>query len=150
MDSYISKSTNTLKKWLSNTTVESFRFRTCVKPKLSQNQFGETKIIYESLTAQDLLSNADFYYFMGRRNTFFKLRKFVNSDEGLPCVNTIEKIYLGLLVTVFALAILSLVRLSHFRTELRKVFDPRKRFSYQFRIFVGIILFQVYLLVNIQ
>ena len=40
----------------------------------------------------------------------------------------IEKIYLGLLVTVFALAIISLFRLSHFRTELRKIFDPRNGF----------------------
>ena len=59
-----------------------------------------------------------------------KLQKFVNSDEGLPCVNTIERIYLGLLVTVFALAIISLFRLSHFRTELRKVFDPRNGFTF--------------------
>ena len=56
-DSYISKGSDTLKTWLSNTTVESFRFRTCVKPKLSENQFGETQIIYESLTAQDSLQN---------------------------------------------------------------------------------------------
>ena len=54
-DSYVSKGTDTLKNWLGNTTVESFRFRTCVKPKLSENQFGETEIIYESLTAQDSL-----------------------------------------------------------------------------------------------
>jgi len=26
-----------------------------VKPKLSENRFGDTEIIYESLTAQDLL-----------------------------------------------------------------------------------------------
>ena len=72
-----------------------------------------------------------------------KLQKFVNSDEGLPCVNTIEKIYLGLLVTVFAMAIISVFHLSHFRIELRKVFDPRNRFTfdkllmnyYQFIIF---------------
>ena len=56
-NSYISKGSDTLKTWLSNTTVESFRSRTCVKPKLSENQFGETKIIYESLTAQDSLQN---------------------------------------------------------------------------------------------
>ena len=60
---------------------------------------------------------------------FSKLTKFVDSDEGLPCVNTIEKIYLSLLIIVFALAILSLFRLSHFRTELRKVFDPRPGFT---------------------
>ena len=54
-DSYISKGSDTLKTWLSNTTVDSFRFRTCVKPKLSENQLGETEIIYESLTAQDSL-----------------------------------------------------------------------------------------------
>ena len=77
------------------------------------------------------------------QHRFFEASKFVNSDEGLPCVNTIEKIYLGLLVTVFALAIISLFRLSHFKTELRKVFDPRNGFTidkllmnyYQFVIF---------------
>ena len=62
-DSYIAKGSDTLKTWLSNTTVESFRFRTCVKPKLSENQFGETKIIYESLTAQDSLPNIWTYFF---------------------------------------------------------------------------------------
>ena len=56
---------------------------------------------------------------------FLKLEKFVNSDEGLPCVNTVEKAYLGLLVTVFALGILSLFRLRHFKAELQKVFDSR-------------------------
>ena len=56
-DSYASKGTYALKNWLSNKTVESFRFRTCVKPKLSENQFGEIEITYESLTAQDLLPN---------------------------------------------------------------------------------------------
>ena len=50
----------------------------------------------------------------------------MNSDEGLPCVNTIEKVYLGLLVTVFALGIISLVRLTYFKAELRKLFDPRE------------------------
>ena len=50
----------------------------------------------------------------------------MNSDEGLPCVNTIEKVYLGLLVTVFALGIISLVRLAYFKAELRKLFDPRE------------------------
>ena len=56
---------------------------------------------------------------------FLKLEKFVNSDEGLPCVNTVEKAYLGLLVTVFALGIISLFRLRHFKAELQKVFDSR-------------------------
>ena len=56
-ESYVSKGSDTLKTWLSNTTIESFRFRTCVKPKLSENQFGETKIIYESLTSQDSVPN---------------------------------------------------------------------------------------------
>jgi len=54
-----------------------------------------------------------------------KLQKFVNSDEGLPCVNTVEKVYLGLLVTVFALGILSLFRLAYYKAELRRVFDSR-------------------------
>ena len=68
---------------------------------------------------------------MGWRIFFLKLEKFVNSDEGLPCVNTIERIYLGLLVTVFALAIFSFFRLSHFKAELRKVFDPRDGFTFR-------------------
>ena len=50
----------------------------------------------------------------------------MNSDEGRPCVNTIEKVYLGLLVTVFALGIISLVRLTYYKAELRKLFDPRE------------------------
>ena len=58
-----------------------------------------------------------------------KLKKFVISDEGLPCVNTVEKVYLGLLVTVFALGILSLFRLSYFKAEIRKIFDPRLGFT---------------------
>ena len=68
------------------------------------------------------------------------LQKFVNSDEGLPCVNTIEKVYLGLLVTVFALGLLSLVRLSYYKTEIRKLFDPRSGFTTKnLKIFVKII-----------
>ena len=55
VDSTVSKSTDKLKKMLGNETVESFSFRTCVKPILTSNQFGETDIVYESLTAQDLL-----------------------------------------------------------------------------------------------
>ena len=49
--------------------------------------------------------------------------KFEESDEGLPCVNTIEKVYIGLLITVFALGVISLFRLSHFKAELQKIFD---------------------------
>jgi len=60
-----------------------------------------------------------------------KLAKFVDSDEGLPCVNTVEKIYLGLLIAVFALGILSLFRLTHFKADLRKVFDPRNEVFYK-------------------
>ena len=60
-----------------------------------------------------------------RKEIGLKLHKFVNSDEGLPCVNTIEKVYLGLLVTVFALGILSLFRLAYYKAELRRVFDSR-------------------------
>ena len=52
VDSTISKGTNTLKNLLSSETIKSFSFRTCVKPKLSKNQFGETEIIYDSVTAQ--------------------------------------------------------------------------------------------------
>ena len=56
VESTVSKSTNTLKEMLGNKTVENFSFRTCVKPILTNNQFGETLIVYESLTAQDSLS----------------------------------------------------------------------------------------------
>ena len=59
-----------------------------------------------------------------------KLRKFVDSDEGLPCVNTVEKIYLGLLFAVIALGILSIIRLSQYKVELRQVFDSRKEFMF--------------------
>ena len=48
------------------------------------------------------------------------------SDEGFPCVNAIEKVYLGLLVTVSALGILSFFRLAYFKAELRKLFDSRE------------------------
>ena len=42
-----------------------------------------------------------FYRFIS--DWFWKIDKFVKSDEGLPCVNTAEKDYLGLLEIVFAL-----------------------------------------------
>ena len=53
VDSLVSKGTLKLKDLVGNKTVESFGFRTCVKPKLSENRIGDTVIIYESLTAQD-------------------------------------------------------------------------------------------------
>ena len=55
MDSLVLKGTYTWKKLLGKKTVESFQLRTCVKTKLSENRLGDTEIIYESLTAQDLL-----------------------------------------------------------------------------------------------
>ena len=57
VESTVSKGTNTLKNMLGNNTVESFSFRTCVKAILTQNEFGETGIVYESLTAQVWLKN---------------------------------------------------------------------------------------------
>ena len=45
-------------------------------------------------------------------------------------VNTIEKVYLGSLMIVFGLGILSLFRLSHFKAELLKVFDSRQGFTF--------------------
>ena len=54
-DFLVSKGTNALKNLFGKKTVESFKFRTCVKPILSVNRLGETEIVYESLTAQDLL-----------------------------------------------------------------------------------------------
>lgn len=60
VESTVSKGTNTLKKMLGNQTVESFSSRTCVKPILTQNEFGETGIVYESLTAQDCFQNIIF------------------------------------------------------------------------------------------
>ena len=44
-----------LKGVLGNEIVDSFSFRTCVNPKLSKQESGETNIAYQSLTAQDLL-----------------------------------------------------------------------------------------------
>ena len=76
-----------------------------------------------------------------------KLQKFVISDEGLPCVNTIEKVYLGLLVIVFALGILSLIRLSYYKAELRKVFDPRREFTI-IHLLVFVTIIEKFLLVN--
>ena len=55
VESLVSKGTFKLKDLLGKKTIESFSFRTCVKPKLLENRFGDTEIIYESLTAQDLL-----------------------------------------------------------------------------------------------
>ena len=57
VDSLVSKGVYTLKNLFGKKTVESFSFRTCVKPKLSKNELGETNIIYESLTTQDSLQN---------------------------------------------------------------------------------------------
>ena len=57
VDSLVSKGTYSLKNLLGKKTVESFQFRTCVKPKLSENRLGDTEIVYESLTAQDSLPN---------------------------------------------------------------------------------------------
>ena len=37
---------------LGSEIVESFNFRTCVNPKLTKQDSGETRIIYQSLTAQ--------------------------------------------------------------------------------------------------
>jgi len=122
--------------------VETFRFRTCVDPKIKEES-GGIEIIYESLTAQEifqsLIQSNPFClavkcvketYSMSHIETGFEiLTKFVKSDEGLPCVNTVEKAYLSLLVIVFALGIISLFRLSHFKVELRKIFDPRQWFT---------------------
>ena len=69
VDSLVSKGTYKLKDLLGKKTVESFSFRTCVKPRLSENRFGDTEIIYESLTAQDLLKKASTAIFH-RTNSF--------------------------------------------------------------------------------
>ena len=65
VDTLVSKGTYKLKDLLGKKTVESFSFRTCVKPKLSENRFGDTEIIYESLTAKDSLEKAPTDIFMG-------------------------------------------------------------------------------------
>ena len=41
-----------IKNLLGSEIVDSFNFRTCVKPKLTNIGSGETKIVYQSLTAQ--------------------------------------------------------------------------------------------------
>ena len=123
--------TATTKKLLGSKIVESFSFRTCVNPKLTKQDSGETKIVYQSLTAQKSLQNNkrpawDNKHLKTLVCSILKLSKFEESDEGLPCVNTIEKLYIGLLITVFILGIISLFRLTHFKAELQKVFDSRK------------------------
>ena len=40
---------------LDSETVKSFSFRTCVNPKLIEQDSGETKIVYQSLTAKESL-----------------------------------------------------------------------------------------------
>ena len=42
-----------IKNLLGSRVVDSFNFRTCVNPKLTRQNSGETKIVYQSLTAQD-------------------------------------------------------------------------------------------------
>ena len=37
--------------------VKSFSFRTCVNPKLEKKDSGETKIVYQSLTAKESLQS---------------------------------------------------------------------------------------------
>ena len=64
VDSLVSKGTYTLKNLVGKKTVESFSFRTCVKPKLSENRFGDTEINYESLTAQDSLGKEPQHIFL--------------------------------------------------------------------------------------
>ena len=71
VNSLVSEGVYTLTNLLGKKTVESFSFRTCVKPKLLENRLGETEINYESLTAQDLLqTNADF-------NIFYRIKSFL-------------------------------------------------------------------------
>ena len=89
-----------------------------VKPKL----FMKVSPHRLCLEKEPLTDFNNFY----RYKHFSKLQKFVISDEGLPCVNTIETVYLALLVTVFAFGIVSLFRLTYFKAELRKLFDPRE------------------------
>ena len=45
-----------MKKLFGTQIVETFRFRTCVDPKITEES-GGTEIIYESLTAQDFFQN---------------------------------------------------------------------------------------------
>ena len=70
MDSLVLKGTYTWKKLLGKKTVESFQLRTCVKTKLSENRLGDTEIIYESLTAQDLLQKRAQTEMSLRKNSF--------------------------------------------------------------------------------
>ena len=77
VDFLVSKGSYTLKNLLGKKTIESFKFRTCVKPILSENRLGETEIVYESLTAQDLLPKrtlTDFNHFH-RIKSFFEALK---------------------------------------------------------------------------
>ena len=64
---------------LGEQTVKNFWFRTCVSPSIQNDTNGELRIIYYSLTTS-----------------------FVDSDEGLPCVNKIEMVYITMMGIVFA------------------------------------------------
>ena len=67
VDFLVSKGSYTLTNLFGKKTIESFKFRTCVKPILSENRLGETEIVYESLTAQDSLqkrTSTDFKRFL--------------------------------------------------------------------------------------
>ena len=71
-----------MKDLLGKKTVESFSFRTCVKPRLSENRFGDTQIIYESLTAQDLLKKPQLQFFIGQ--IVFEASKVRDFRRGPP------------------------------------------------------------------
>ena len=52
-----------IKNLLGSEIVDSFNFRTCVNPKLKKLDSGETKIVYQSLTAQESFQKSLFLKF---------------------------------------------------------------------------------------
>ena len=57
IDFILGLSTSDLKNIFGGEIAKSFNFRTCVNPKLIKMEDGETKIVYQSLTAKDLLQH---------------------------------------------------------------------------------------------
>ena len=69
--SKISKGTNIMKRLFGSHIVESFRFRTCVNPKITKES-GGTEIIYESLTAQERFQNVYSYPVFSKFDPFIE------------------------------------------------------------------------------
>ena len=60
-----------MKRLFGSHIVESFRFRTCVNPKITKES-GGTEIIYESLTAQERFQNVNSYPVFSKFDPFIE------------------------------------------------------------------------------